>query len=347
MNRHEGRPVAAWLDRHRRGLVAAYLGALALVCAVVLVPALRAAVTSRAQSLYEARQRAWIERVERAEELLATGDAETAAIRFARLDETFPARIVRHSLDRERERVLRGLGAAELALGRKGRALDAYRRAVAFDPRNVSNYYALATAAIALDEAGEAAPALERLLAIYPNHAGAVRAAIGLRFEDGDWPGVVERFERYVAAFRVHPFLVRIGEKGIVAHLPVDGLAHELRVGLGDHDAGAELSIEPRYPTVEIRAVRWGAPAVAGEPGAPAGVARPVAGPDPGRVRLDPRARTVWIDARAGIPVDEATLSRAETAYRNLLRSDRFAELVRLLDVVTPEAWDAARLEAP
>jgi len=346
VSRHDAEAVAGWLDRHRKALVATYLAVLGLVCAIVLVPALRGAVTSRAASLYAARQAGWIARVERAEAQLASGDAEGAAARFARLDEEFPARFNRHSLDKERERILRGLGEAELELGRKGRALDAFRRAVAFDPRNVENHYALATAAIALDESGEAERHLEDLLAIYPSHAGAVRAIIDLRYEDGDWEGVTRRFEEYVEGFRIHPFLVEAGETRVLTRIPVDGRTHEIRIGLGDHDPAAELSIGAGYPTVELEAVRWRGDAVAGVPGVPAGDAEPLDGTDLRRVRLDPRATTAWIVARVGIPIDEDTRARVETAYRNLLAGNRFAELANRLTVLTPAGWDDARLEA-
>lgn len=337
------RPIAHWLERHQRGLVVTYLAALGLACAIVIVPPLRGAVTERASRLFDIREAALIDRIAEAEQLVVAGDLEEAVERLYRLDREFPARTNLHSLDRERERILHALGTAELALGRKNRALNAFRAAVAFDPLNIGNHHALGQAALALDEVEEAEEHFRHGFRLFPSHAGSFRALVGLRFEDADYAGVVELFETYVSATRIHMFEIAASDDVVIARVPVDGEAHVLRVPLSGLDLASPLEVRSGWPTLRIEAVAWLGAVIAGIEGRVGGDAD--FSPGGNVVRLPTHAEVALVTARAGIPIDDVTLGMVETAYRNLLRTEEGSRLSGRLVTVTTSEWDAAELE--
>ena len=76
----------------------------------------------------------WVTRIERGESLLAEGRYEEAAEYLEALDDDFPARFVKHGLDRERERVLTLLGRSYVALERKGLNSSKIEFNLSFDP---------------------------------------------------------------------------------------------------------------------------------------------------------------------------------------------------------------------
>lgn len=335
------------LERHRRPLIAGYLAFLGVVCLTVLVPPLRSAMADTVERVLDLRTEAWQERIAEAEALVAASRFAEAEPVLEALDRDFPARTRLHALDRDRERIFHALGATYRALDRKGRTLDTYRRAVAFDPLNVANRFALASAAIHFAEPDEARAQLDSILDIYPPHPAGTRELIALRFDDSDYGGVVAVFERYVEAFRVHPFLALAGGDRRIVRLPVDGRRHAVEVPV---PAGAsDLELRPTYPTVEVHAVEWTARPRVGESRAGGGPATPLDPSDDGAPRfgLGPDPETARLTLSAGIPVDSATWERVETAYRNLLRSDTFADLAPRLAVVPAAQWESARTEAP
>lgn len=346
-SRGHGPPRRRRVERYRRPLVAGYLAGLALVCLTVLLPPLRGAMAGTIERFVDLRTEAELARIDEAEALVAAGRFEEAVPLLERLDRDFPARTRVHALDRDRERILHALGAAYRGLDRKGSALDAYRRAVLFDPLNVANRYALAETAIAFDEPGEAAEQLQAILDTYPPHAGATRALIALRFDDSDYEGVRALFARYVDAFRVHSFLAVAGDAREVVHVAVDGRPHEIEVPIPP--GAARIELLPTYPTVEVGAATWRGRPRAGEPGTRAGRAPTLpTGPDGGPAFAPgPDAAALEVVLRAGIPLDTATWERVETAYRNLLRSDELTRLRPRLALVAAGVWDAARTEAP
>lgn len=317
-----------------RSLALAYLVVLAGAVIAVLVPRIREPVARRVEGAFDIAEAGWIARVEEGEALLADGRYEAAAAYFVDLDERFPARHNIHALDKERERVLRGLGEAYEALGRKGRALDAYRRAVAFDPRNVENHYALAAAALRLGEGAEAERHLSLLLEIHPSHAPAVRDLIGIEYERGDYAAVRETFETYVGAFRMAEVSARVGDRVLTAQLPVDGETHRLRFGVPEDADSDVVSVASTHATV-VDDVRWVGRTVAGRPGRSSGVAR-LSGDSQWGLPDDTPAE-ILMDARAPIPIDATALAQVETSYRNLLAEDRFAEVFSRLTSIGSE----------
>lgn len=329
---------ALW-ERHRRALTGLYLAALAGMLAIMFVPFLRGAVAERTQSALQSVQRGWIDRVERGEALVGAGLPEEAITYLEDLDARFPARVNRHSLDKERERILSALGQSYEAMGRKRLALETYRRAVGFDPRNVANHFALAAAALRLDEAEEAELHLEHVLSIDPSHLAALGALIGLDFERGDFERVVSRFESYLSAFRVYEEMeMRLGDAVLRVSVPVDGRARTVRVPLPRVDGATSLEFEHDQPGIEILGVelelrpRAGVVESTRRPAPREGdglrFALPAAPEEVAAARLTVRTR---------VPVDPETWERVATSYRNRLDFDGLAAVEERTLRITPE----------
>lgn len=222
-----GTRLRRWLARHERRWVAAWLVGWALVFGVLAVWGLGLNGFERVVERWNGR---WALRLARCEELVAAGRHEEAAERLARLDAEHPAVFVKHALDRQRERVLELLGESQRALGRKGRALEAFERLVAFDPRNVHSHYVLARAAADFDEADLALEHYEAALAILPSHLPSLEGLIDLRLGASRYPEVVAAFERYLDAWLLGSVTLRCGERSVALELPVDGRPHALHV---------------------------------------------------------------------------------------------------------------------
>jgi tetratricopeptide (TPR) repeat protein len=312
-------------EHPRRLLLGAYVAVLALTLAVVFVPFLRGAVTERAQSAFRSVQGGWIERVERGEALVSEGSYEDAIAYLEELDARFPARVNRHSLDKERERILHALGQSYEAMGRKRLTLETYRRAVGFDPRNVANHFALAAAALRLDEAEEARAHLDSVLRIDPSHMPALQALIGLDFERGDFAGVSSRFESYLAAFRIHVEMqMRLDDTVVLVSIPIDGRTGVVRAPIPVATSATRLVIEPGHPGIEILGVEFESRARAGLvdpttlPGLPDG--------DPLQFALPAQEIVaVRLTVRTRVPIDPDTWERVATSYRNRLDFDGLA----------------------
>lgn len=324
----------------RRLLIAGYLGLLALGLLVIGLPPLRAAAAARVEQVMRSVQGGWIERVDRGEALVDAGRYEEAIAYLTALDDRFPARTNRHALDRERERVLHALGRAYVATDRKGSALDAFRRAVLFDPRNVENHFALARTALHFAEPEEALLHLDRVLAIHPSHRGALSAAVALAFEDGAYARVVERMESYLDAFRVHPLPVSVGTDTAWSRVPVDGRVHEVRVPLPATARAARVEIRPDHPGLEVLAAFAEGRAFAGRAGA-AGDSATIARED-GLLRVElpgPPGGTaaLRLTVRARAPVDAETWEQVRTSYRNRLAHEALEAAERRTVRLSPE----------
>jgi tetratricopeptide (TPR) repeat protein len=314
-----------------------YVTLLAAVLAVVLIPGLRSPVSERVQWAFQSVQRGWIDRVARGEALVEEGRYEEAVAYLENLDRRFPARSNRHSLDKERERILHALGQSYAALDRKRLTLETYRRVVEFDPRNVANHFELAAAALRFDEEAEAEQHFEHVLGIDPSHLPALDAIIGLDFERGDFARVVGRFEAYVDAFRMHDEIrIRMGDSARVVRVPIDGRSRELRVALPSVEGATRLEVESAHAGIELSEVRLEPRVRAGEV-SPGRQAVPRDGP--GFALLAPpwEAAAVWLTVRTRVPVDPTTWEKIAVSYRNRLDPDGFAEAENLTIRLAPQ----------
>jgi tetratricopeptide (TPR) repeat protein len=316
------------------------LGAIGLACLALLAPPIRDRVLILAQANVARWDARWTERVERGEALVADGRHEEAAAYLEQLDGVFPARHVKHGRDVERERVLRALGEANLAIGRKRASLDALQRAVEFDERNYLNHFALAAAALELGEPEAALASFERVLAIHPGHLPTVSALIAYHFEQADYRSVAEVYEAYLDAYVLHTVAVELGNGSGRADVRADGRDHEVDVPLvaGDGSVaarGRSLSIDGApYPTrvagvtlieplragvLEADPIELGRPGGWSNEGADAGsdaAVRVPVGP------TDVEIARAHIVLRLLKPVDTETWELITTSYLNLLERD-------------------------
>ncbi len=266
----------AFLRRHERGIAATYAAGLGLLILVLALPASRDALLTRAQSIIAAQENRWIHRVERGEELLVAGRFEDAIDYLTDLDRRFPARTSRHALDKGRERVLHALARSHEEAGSKRLALETYRRVVEFDPRNFWNHFTLARAALALEEPDEARLHLEHVLAIHPSHLPSLSELVTLLFNDGDFTGIVETYERYLDGFQVQDVVVSAGDASDTVGVRVDGRYHAVRIALPEPARKPRsLELETGSVSADVRLVRLDRPLLTGRRGVPSVELRP------------------------------------------------------------------------
>jgi hypothetical protein len=243
--------LAGAVRRNERALIVAWLASCAVLLGVIGVWGVGLGGAERAIDLWNER---WIPRIERAEELLAAGQVEEAALHFERLDRDLPAIFVKHRLDRERERVLEQLGTAYLQLDKKRRSLDAFERLVDFDPRNWHNHFVRANALAHFGESADGAYA--DVLTIHPNHRPSVQARITARFEGGRYADVAEPYEAYLDAWLLAPMSLQIGDTPVPFEVLVDGRTHvvEVPVELADGWSG-ELCLRTSGYSVQLESI--------------------------------------------------------------------------------------------
>ncbi|HEV8150797.1 MAG TPA: tetratricopeptide repeat protein [Gemmatimonadales bacterium] len=238
MKRQPDRP--HWRElirRHERLLTRLYLGAAILFVAAFTLPPLRTHSLWLVQRAITAWDNRWSRRVELGEALVRAGRYRDAESYLERLDRDFPARDVRHARDKERERLLVALGRSYAELGHKQKALDTYKRLVAFDPRNYRNYYALAVMSNRLlagwAPAPEARDAFLQVLRLNPSHLPSVRGAIAFYSARGEFSEVVRLYRDYLDAYLRQEVSVTLGPgPGVLVEVPVDGQFHEYEVPL-------------------------------------------------------------------------------------------------------------------
>ena len=217
-------PLRRLVQRRERPLILAWiLGWTALLGLLAW-----GAISGKADRAMENLESRWPGRVRAAEAVFESGDYEAAAARLEALDAEFPARFVKHRLDRERERVLELLGRSYVELGRKRRALEALERLVAFDPRNFANHLALAEACARLGEPDRAEEAYRAALAIHPCHLPALEGLIGLLHDAARWSDVVRTFEAYVDAYVLARVTLSIDGVELPLDVSADGREHRL-----------------------------------------------------------------------------------------------------------------------
>lgn len=212
---------------HERGLIVAWLALLAIVVGVGFGWGIKYRGFERVVDAYEAR---WPAGVDAGAQLMVKQRFAEAATALERLDEDFPARSVKHRMDRERERLLGLLAQCYVKLDKKKRALETCARLVAFDPRNWQNYSAQAQAALAFGETDLARTTLDQLLAIHPTHLPSVEARIRLAFEAGAFAQVPPLWRAYLDAYRLANIEVGLGESIVLLEVPSDGLPHRFDV---------------------------------------------------------------------------------------------------------------------
>ncbi len=266
----------AFIRRNERRLAAGYAAGLGLVLLVLALPPSRDAVLSRVEGVFSAQERRWIQRIERGEGLLAAGRLEEAIDYLTDLDRRFPARTSRHALDKGRERVLHALARSHEEAGNKRLALETYRRAVAFDPRNFWNHFTLARAALALEEPDEARLHLEHVLDMHPSHLPSLRELVALLYDGGDFAAVVAAYERYLDGFQIQEVTVRAGESAETVPVRVDGRYREARFAFVEPARGPRsLELETGAVSADLRRVRLDPALEAGRLAAPAVEALP------------------------------------------------------------------------
>lgn len=250
------RALRALLGRYERRLPVVYLAGLLGLVLIFTLPPLRDPLLSRAGAFAAREEARWIQRIARGEELLAAGRIEEAIAYFEELDDRFPARAGRHALEKGRERILHALARSHERAGNKRLALEAYRRAVIFDPRNFWNHFALARAAVALQEPEEAQTHFEEVLQIHPSHLPSLRELIALYYDAEDYAAVAGAYRRYLDAFQVHDLAVELGGSADTVPVRVDGRYRMARIALPEPAASADsLEIHAGTFSVEVRRI--------------------------------------------------------------------------------------------
>lgn len=355
---------ASWRQafyRHERRIAVVYLAAVSGLLLVVAVAPLRERVLYRVQILIRARQDHWADRVSRAEELVGAARWSEAEAALTRLDESLPAPTSRAALDRERERVLRALGQVYEGQGRRGRAIEAYQRLVAFDPRNYENHMALADAHMRLDGSWtipvEARDAYAEALALSPWHLPALRGVLKYDFDRGDFPAVTARWEESLRSLLVIPITVRLDDSVQRVEVRADAMARDVAIDMSA-PAGwsGRIIVGTRGWPGEWSRATVIAPLTAGTdgssprvtvagPGAIAGgdsasISEVTLTPPPGGV-----ARLV-LHLRFDRPVDPALWTMISKSYRNQLLYDRLTASSQVVALMT-EATVADHIEVP
>lgn len=345
-------------DRHGRRLTWIYLGGLALVLLVLGWSPLRHRVFWRVESALVAREARWIHRVETGEALLAAGRLEEAQGYLEQLDRRFPARDVRHALDKERERLLLALGRTYEALGRRNLALATFTRLATFDPRNWKNYAALAGAHTRLDPnwstPDEAGAALVELLRINPNQLEAVTDLANFYFEKPDFRSLVATIERYLHADLYVMSFPALDTSRVEQVLDVDGGWHRLTLRFPEAPAApGRFSLPTRGYSAEVRSLTLEPALIVGREPAASVVLLPettwtgdsLSSPRPGlfqsagsettiHVPLPghlPPIAAVEVELRLFKPMRDDLWALARRAYRSILRPQGLDSAAQLL----------------
>jgi len=256
----EGKDWGAVFRRHERLLAAGWLGLLLLCASALVVTPVRVGLLGVLQSAVDRWDERWTRRLVAGEALVARGAYAEAARYLERLDRAFPATDVRHARDKQRERLLLLLGRSYEALGKKGRAMAAYDRLVAFDPLNYHNHFERARAAERLLSgwalAPEARDGYAEVLKLFPSHLPSVRGYVDYYMDRGEFLPVVQAYRDYLDAFLVQRVEIRLGEDSVVALLQVDGLLHEVELPLTASAGGpASLSIRSSGFAMQIQQI--------------------------------------------------------------------------------------------
>jgi len=345
-------------ERHGRRLTWIYLGSLVLLLLVLAVPYLRHRVFWRVESALVAREAQWARRVATGEALLAAGRLEEAQAYLEQLDRRFPARDVRHALDKERERLLLALGRTYEALGRRNLALTTFTTLATFDPRNWKNHAALAAAHTRLDPnwstPDEAGLALMEVLRINPNQLEAVTDLATFYFEKPDFPSLVATIDTYLQADLYLMSFPALDTARVEQVLDVDGQWHRVTLRYPEAPAApGRFSLPTGGYSAEVRSVVLKPALHVGRPPADPIVLWPQAtwtgdslsSPRPGlfqsagsattiQVPLPPALppiATVEVELRLFKPMRDDLWALARRAYRSTLRPQGLDSAAQLL----------------
>lgn len=338
----------AWFRRHERALALGWLGATLLFLMALALPPARERLLGGVQRVVRDWDGRWEVALARGDSLVAAGRWTEAEAYLSALDRRFPARTVRHAMDKEREHLLLLLGRTYVHLEKKGKALDTYQRLVDFDPNNFRNHYAQALASDRLLSgwalAREARDAYAATLAINPSHLPSLRGVIRYDTEKGLFGDVRDSYEAYLDAFLAADVTLRSGDSAVAVVVPVDGRWHEVDVPLGQPSgAPATLTVDASGYPVELGAAAFLPAVVAGRAGRAMPVTLPVgravvtgeATVEDGRVL--PRAGGVTLEIPGPVspgttglrlrlrlfkPVDQDFWETVSAAYRNVLDTD-------------------------
>jgi tetratricopeptide (TPR) repeat protein len=346
MTRRGERTVWQFFRQHERHFALGYLALVVLLLTAFTLAPVRQRLLGALQSGIHGWDNRWSERVAMGEALVKEGRYFEAAAYLETLDREFPAKDVRHRRDKERERLLVALGRSNTELDRKARAIEAYQRLVAFDPRNWRNHYALGVAANKLlagwAPAIEARDAFLQVLLIHPNHLPSARGAMAYHAARGEFALVTPLYEQYLDAYLLQPMSLVLGDTTVTFDVTVDGRPHDITIRVNrPADWSGDLVLRTAGFSVVLDGVLLEEPLRVGVHGSartrPLAVAdasgsemtavqgqgwradggssslRLAVGTQPGGVAA------VTLRLRAFKPLDPTTWTYASTAYRNRL----------------------------
>lgn len=357
----------AWFRRRERAIAALWLAGSFLLVAGLTWPPARVRLLGGLEAAVDRWTARWPARLARGEALLAAGRVAEAEAFLARLDREFPARSVRHGLDRDRERLLLALGRAEEAAGRRTRALATYARLVEFDSLNYLNHFALGQARERLlggwAVAPEARDAFEAALRRFPAHLPSLRGYIAYYLDRGEFPEVVAAYWRYLDAVLVHYLEIGVGDSAVMVPVIADGRSRTAVVQLPVPASVGPIWIRTRGFAVALDSVVLEPAGIVGRVavsprmvlvGHPTEL-RELEPFGPGRYRATGPASALRVDAPAREPVagftvhlsvfkpiDPELWSGIERSFRSLLDWNGLAAAARRT-VTLPSALDADR----
>ena len=341
-------------DRYGRRLTWIYLGGLALVLLAFGVTPIRQRLFWRVESALVRQEARWTDRLETGEALLAAGRLEEAQAYLEQLDRRFPARNVRHALDKERERVLLALGRTYEALGRRNLALATFTRLAEFDPRNWKNYAALAAAHTRLDPnwstPDEAGLALMEVLRINPNQLEAVTDLATFYFEKPDFRSLAATIDGYLQADLYFMSFPALDTSRVEQVLEVDGVWRLVTLRYPEAPAGpGRFSLPTGGYSAEVRSVILKPALLVGRPPAEPIVLLPEAtwtgdslsSPRPGLFQSAGSETTIYVPLPPGLP----PIATVEVELRLFkpMRDDLWALARRAYrSILRPEGLDSA-----
>jgi tetratricopeptide (TPR) repeat protein len=323
-----------FIRRHERRMIVVYIGVLVLGGGALAATPVREWALGKAESAVLRWDDRWIARVEYGERLTREQRYLEAVSYLEKLDRDFPAQYVKLALDRERQRLLRALGASYTALGKKTLALATYERLVAFDPKDFRSLYELGAAATTFQEHSAAVEAYKAALLINPTHLPSLRGWVARLAWNGEFEMLNETIEAYLDAYLTRPVIVSLGEASGSVQVLADGRFHGVEVRLTQQPGwSGALTVSPGGFAAEIDSVSLVSPMRVGELGS--AITR-LTVPDAAAFTLTPSPETETASeaAKGAISVPVPVQSKGVSMVRFR---------VRLRKPIDPDLWDAAR----
>ena len=325
----------AWARRHERGIVFLVLTVGGLGLAAFGWSRTRGWGLEALEQAIDSRNDRWSPRLREAERMLAEGRLLIAERQLVRLDESHPARIARHGLDKQRERILLRLAETYEAQGRRGRALATYGRLVAFDSLNHLNHFALGSALQRMSRTWsippEARDAFAASLELNPNHLPSLRGYAGYYFERGEFEEVIAAFRRYHDAVLVQTVTLSAPGWTASGQVLVSAEPQTLKIPLESSSEGdLTLRIDPGGLPASIDSVVFLPAAIVGSRGARPSVSlERISDTGFSLSSIGDTAGAVRVHLRLFKPMDPVLWGRIAQSYRNLLDD---AGLIRMTE---------------